>query len=114
MIIKGDFADVLIYLSQLFAKKKMNNIEIHGIHVKYLSCTMISSDPSTSSILNSFPPIDRIDHVDSISLLTDAGLDRSDVIVKIKWDSYEFTGNIDREKAETLIDLIDRSTFRYF
>ena len=34
--------------------------------------------------------------------------------VTIKWDSYEFTGRIDKDRAEFLIDLIDRSTFRYF
>lgn len=114
MIINGDFADVLIYLSQLFAKKKMREIEIHGIHLKYVSCTLIGSDQNTSNFLNDFPPIDKVDHVDSISLLTDAGEDKSAVPVTIKWDSYKFTGKIDKDKAELLIDLIDRSTFRYF
>ena len=114
MIINGDFADVLIYLSQLFAKKKMREIEIQGIHVKYLSCTLIGAVQKNSSILEDFPPIDKVDHVDSISLLTDAGEDKSSVQVTIKWESYEFTGKIDQERAEFLIDLIDRSTFRYF
>ena len=114
MIINGDFADVLIYLSQLFAKKKMREIEIHGIHVKYLSCTLIGAVQKNSSILEDFPPIDKVDHVDSISLLTDAGEDKSSVQVTIKWESYEFTGKIDQDRAEFLIDLIDRSTFRYF
>ncbi len=114
MIINGDFADVLIYLSQLFAKKKMREIEIQGIHVKYLSCTLIGAVQKNSSILEDFPPIDKVDHVDSISLLTDAGEDKSSVQVTIKWDSYEFTGKIDQDRAEFLIDLIDRSTFRYF
>ena len=114
MIINGDFADILIYLSQLFAKKKMREIEIHGIHVKYLSCTLIAIDQKNSRILEDFPPIDKVDHVDSISLLTDAGDDKSPVHVTIKWDTYEFTGRIDKDRAEFLIDLIDRSTFRYF
>jgi hypothetical protein len=114
VIIYGDFADVLIYLSQLFAKKKMREIEIQGIHVKYLSCTLIGAVQKNSSILEDFPPIDKVDHVDSISLLTDAGEDKSSVQVTIKWDSYEFTGKIDQDRAEFLIDLIDRSTFRYF
>jgi hypothetical protein len=114
VIINGDFADVLIYLSQLFAKKKMREIEIQGIHVKYLSCTLIGAVQKNSSILEDFPPIDKVDHVDSISLLTDAGEDKSSVQVTIKWDSYEFTGKIDQDRAEFLIDLIDRSTFRYF
>ncbi len=114
MIINGDFADVLIYLSQLFAKKKMREIEIQGIHVKYVSCTVIGTDQKNSRLLEDFPPLDRVDHVDSITLLTDAGQDKSSVSVTIKWDSYEFSGKIDRERAEFLIDLIDRSTFRYF
>ena len=114
MIINGDFADVLIYLSQLFAKKKMREIEIQGILVKYVSCTVIGTDQKNSRLLEDFPPLDRVDHVDSITLLTDAGQDKSSVSVTIKWDSYEFSGKIDRERAEFLIDLIDRSTFRYF
>ena len=114
MIINGDFADVLIYLSQLFAKKKMREIEIQGIHVKYLSYTLIGSDQKNSQILDDFPPVDKVDHVDSITLLTNAGEDKSSVQVTIKWGSYEFTGKIDKDKGEFFIDLIDRSTFRYF
>ena len=46
MQISGDFADVLTYLTMLFAKKKMKRIEISGYSIEYMSFRILGPDMS--------------------------------------------------------------------
>ena len=110
----GDFADVLTYLTMLFAKKKMKRIEISGYSIEYMSFRILGPDMSESGDSSEFPPVDNVDRVSCLTFSADIRKGDLSVIVSIRWDSYDFEGNISVEEARKFIDRIDQSTFRYF
>ena len=114
MQIPGDFADVLAYLAMLFAKKRMKQIEISGYGIEYTSYRILGQDMSESAEIAEFPPVDNVDRVSCLIISAGIKAGKAPVRLTIRWDFYEFEGNISEEEAGKFIDSIDQSTFRYF
>jgi hypothetical protein len=114
MRITGDFADVLTYLAMLFARKKMRQIEISGYGIEYTSYRILGKDMSESPDIAEFPPVDSVDRITCLVLLAGMRPGKAPVKVTIRWDFYDFDGNVSEEEAGRFIDRIDQSTFRYF
>ncbi len=112
--IEGDYSDVLTYLANLFSIKRIEGVDIDRFRVSYSGCDVIR-DASTGSSehITHMPERDDVDRIKLLSLNVD-GIGDSRIQVNIGWDSVVFIGNPDGEIARYFLEVLDKSTFRYF
>ena len=111
MQITDDFSLLLEYFSMLFAARKLQEVEIHGYHIKYSGVILL--DGKEEAFTKNFPLKDQLDKVKSLRILVNGKKSDEGVRVEISWDQVtgDFT-NIGEFKK--FLDLLDLSTFRYF
>ncbi|MGC8506558.1 MAG: hypothetical protein ACP5NK_07640 [Thermoplasmata archaeon] len=111
MRITDDFSLLLEYFSMLFAARKLQEVEIHGYHIKYSG--MILQDGKEESFTENFPLKEELDKVKSLHILVNGKVPEEWVDVEISWDHV--TGDFtDIKEFRKFLDLLDSSTFRYF
>lgn len=112
---EGDYSDLITYLSGLFGIKKIPAIEIENFRISYSSALILrSAAPGDEYIINRYPEKDERERMKSISLKVLGLSESGEITVTINWESVDFTPDPQRGMAETFIDVLDRSTFRYF
>lgn len=112
---QGDYADLITYLSGLFSIKKVPQIMIDKFVIKYKSSIVLSGWGNGQEYeISRYPDKDERERMKSLTLIVDGLLDSAESQVTLNWESVEFLPDPDFQKAEELIDVLDRSTFRYF
>ncbi len=113
MDVNGDFYDIVTYLSSLFSRKKLREVEISGYGVTYISFRYRPLNDPTYKCTKDFPDDNQIDKTEEISLDV-SGISKKPVRVKVSWDHYNFPPSLTSSQMNDFIASMDRSTFRYF
>ncbi|HLH86046.1 MAG TPA: hypothetical protein VKU79_04195 [Thermoplasmataceae archaeon] len=114
-IIEGDFYDLLVYFSNLFSHKKIREIFVDPYRIEYVGYRL-SSDlkDNTSSLRSAFPEKGDLDRIGALILAVKNLVPEGPVLVTLGWDSIKYDPDCDRKQINAMIDVLDRSTFRYF
>lgn len=116
MLLTGeDYSDLVTYLTGLFSIKKIPEILVDRFRIRYVSCFILEGPESTNGELaERFPENDERDRIKYVNFEV-AGLHPEEKsTVTINWDSIEIEPDIDQKTAIDFVDVLDRSTFRYF
>ena len=111
----GDYSDLIVYLAGLFSIKKIGEISIDRYRIRYES-SFIMEGNNTDRVFEtrSFPENDQRDRIKSMTLSV-RGMDNgNDSTVKITWDYIEIEPDVHAKAAREFVEILDRSTFRYF
>lgn len=110
-----DYSDIVTYFSNLFRIKRIREVNIDRYSIRYKSCELFQgNDINDTCTKVDFPEQVDIDRTRSISFqVTGISLDKI-TEVKISWDSVEMIPTPGEKDAEEFLNLLDRSTFRYF
>ena len=111
----GEKSELIVYLAGLYQKKQLREVTIDSYAVKYSSCVIIDSfDSNETHESMEFPEPDEKDRIKSISIRV-SGLNGSGSnMIHIDWDSVSIEPDVHPRLAREFIDVLDRSTFRYF
>ncbi|MEM0158850.1 MAG: hypothetical protein QXV22_05175 [Thermoplasmataceae archaeon] len=113
--VEGDFYDLLVYFSNLFAHKKIKEIQIEPYVVEYDGYYPVAASAEMDqNFLSSFPSKDDVDRIGALRLSVRNLIAESSVSVTLGWESITYDPEVDRKLIERMIDVFDRSTFRYF
>jgi len=109
--IEDDFSLILDYLSKLFAIKNIDVVDVHEISVRYVGkCEIINGEMVASE---SFPEIQNLDRIVSLDIMV-SNLDKSrELDLTISNDRF-YSNNCSMDELRKLVDIFDRSTFRFF
>lgn len=112
--VEGDYSDVLAYMARLFAIKKIREIKIDRFSVAWNAALVITdiTEGATSRIVD-LPDIDDVDRLKALELRV-GGLTDTEVTVTIDWDSVTVSNVDNQEIIDYFLDVLDKSTFRYF
>ncbi len=111
----GDYSDLVVYLAQLFQKKNMKVFNIDRYRIEYDSCFVIDNlDTLDGHLKAEFPKSDEIDRLKSLDLIVGGMNGNSMYRVNISWDSVTIEPDVHPKLAREFVDVLDRSTFRYF
>ena len=111
MQITDDFSLLLEYFSMLFAARKLQEVEIHGYHIKYGG--IILMDGKEESFTQNFPLKNQLDKIKTLRILVNGKGQEEGARVEISWD--QVTGDFtDIKEFKKFLDMLDLSTFRYF
>lgn len=112
--VEGDYSDVLVYMARLFAIKKIREIKIDRFSVAWNAALVITdiTEGATSRIVD-LPDIDDVDRLKALELRV-GGLTDTEVTVTIDWDSVTVSNVDNQEIIDYFLDVLDKSTFRYF
>lgn len=111
----GDYSDLVTYLTGLFQKKNMRHISIDRYGIDYHSCFVIDDLGTLDGHQShSYPSSDEKDRIKSIRLKVTGINGRAYHIVDIGWDSVTIEPDVHPKLAREFVDVLDRSTFRYF
>lgn len=108
--IDQDFSETLIYLSNLFGKKNMRAFDFNGFPIEFIDKEVITGNSRTVS---SDLPLAGEDVV-AIKLRVLGLNGREWEEVKIQNDAVISRGSVNAELLNDFIDVLERSTFRYF
>lgn len=110
-----DYSDLVTYLTGLFSIKKIPEILVDRFYIKYRSCFILNGpDTMEGEIIERFPEDDERDRIKYVVFHV-RNLHPTELsVVQINWDSIEITPDIDSNVAKDFVDVLDRSTFRYF
>lgn len=111
----GDYSDLVVYLAQLFHKKNMRTFLIDRYRIEYVSCFVIDDlDTMEGHRKNEFPDSDEIDRLRSLAVAVTGISGNSACRIEISWDSVTIEPDVHPKLAREFVDVLDRSTFRYF
>ncbi|MEM0157831.1 MAG: hypothetical protein QXN26_07235 [Thermoplasmataceae archaeon] len=111
----GDYSDLVTYLTGLFNIKKIKSVTIDRYTISYGSCYIIDDlDTASGHTTDEFPSDNEKDRVKSLLLHVSGINGRSSNTVEIGWDSVRIDPDVHPRLARDFIDMLDRSTFRYF
>jgi hypothetical protein len=111
----GDYSDLVTYLTGLFNIKQIKSVTIDRYTISYGSSYVIDDlDTAEGHITDEFPNENEKDRVKSVVLHVSGINGRSTNTVEIGWDSVRIEPDVHPRLAMDFIDLLDRSTFRYF
>lgn len=116
MLLSGeDYSDLVTYLTGLFSIKKIQEILVDRFLMKYDSCFVLAGPESEDGeLISRFPEDDERDRIKYV-VFTVKGLHPTETArVRINWDSIEIEPGVDEKVAYDFVDVLDRSTFRYF
>ncbi len=110
--VNDDYSEVLAYMANLFALKRIPSITMDRYTITYRSCAMMSG--IEEMIIREFPEKSAVDRIMSLELgLAVEGIE-DDYSMKIMWEFVEINPEIDSTIMQDFLSLLDRSTFRYF
>ncbi len=111
----GDYSDLLIYLAGLFSIKKIGEISIDKYQIRYESSFLIEGASNENGFeTRNFPENNQRDKIKSMTLSVRGVDNGNDSTVKITWDYVEIEPDVNVKAAREFIEILDRSTFRYF
>lgn len=116
MLLKGeDYSDLVTYLTGLFSIKKIPEILIDRYRIRYASSFILEGpDTESGELVSRFPEDDERDRIKFVDFTVKGLSPSGEAKVRINWDSIEITPDIEDRVARDFVDLLDRSTFRYF
>ncbi len=109
--VEDDYSDVLVYLCNLFSIKRVPSITVDRYRIDFGS---FSYAESGNLAVTDFPERGSAERISRINLLVTSETFPGEVKVEFAWDHADFAGDIDRKAATEFLDVLDRSTFRYF
>ncbi|MHB8396240.1 MAG: hypothetical protein ACYDAZ_05015 [Thermoplasmataceae archaeon] len=110
--VSDDYSEVLAYLANLFALKRIPSITLDRYTITYRSCSVMNRKEKT--IIREFPKKSEVDRIVSIELgITVDGIEE-DYSMKITWEYVEIIPEMDSAIMQDFLSMLDRSTFRYF
>lgn len=114
MDVKGDYSDILSYFSNLFAQNRVRRVSIDRFSLEYCSASILT-DTSSMKIITTedYPDRDAPDRVVSLRLNV-SGLSYKTVIVDMRDDCIGFSEDIEKTLKDYFLEVLDRSTFRFF
>ena len=111
----GDYSDLVIYLANLFQKKNMKRFLIDRYTIEYYSCFVIDNlETLDGHVKTEFPEGDEIDRLRNLAITVSGINGNSSCRVEISWDSVVIEPDVHPKLAREFVDVLDRSTFRYF
>ncbi len=116
MLLTGeDYSDLVTYLTGLFSIKKIPEILVDKFRIKYMSCFILEGPDSPEGVLvERFPEDDERDRIKYVNFEVTGLYPAGKSTVRINWDSVEIEPEVDMKVAEDFVEVLDRSTFRYF
>ncbi len=116
MLLTGeDYSDLVTYLTGLFSIKKLPEILVDRFRIRFVSCFILDGPESTSGKLaERFPEKDERDRIKFVNFEVSGLHPAQKSTVTINWDSIEIKPDLDPKSATDFVDVLDRSTFRYF
>ncbi len=110
-----DYSDLVTYLTGLFSIKKIPEILVDRFKIRFESCFILEGpDSEAGELVKRFPEDDERDRIKYVTFNV-KGLDANgDSTVTINWDYIEISPDVDEKIAHDFVDVLDRSTFRYF
>ena len=110
--VSDDYSEVLAYLANLFALKRIPSITLDRYTITYRSCSIMNRNEEV--IIREFPEKNAVDRLMSLELgLAVKGIE-GDYSMKITWEFVEINPEMDSAIMQDFLSLLDRSTFRYF
>lgn len=110
-----DYSDLVTYLTGLFSIKKIQEILVDRFRMRYESCFVLNgAETDEGALITRFPEDDERDRIKYVTFSVSGLKADTKSTVRINWDSVEITPDIDMNIARDYIDVLDRSTFRYF
>ncbi len=114
MDVEGDYSDILLYFSNLFAKNRVKSVNIDRFNMEYCEATvLVDVSNGRTEIWDDFPDKNAPDRVTSLSLLV-SGLKNSKVSLEIHNEFLRFNDDIAEPIVSYFLEVLDRSTFRFF
>ncbi len=111
MEIEDDFSLILDYLSRLFAIKRIESIDVHEISVRYVGKSELSDGKEIWS--TSFPDIESLDRIMSVTVSISKLRQGEELDLTLAHNEMS-SKKSSKEELEKLIEIFDRSTFRFF
>lgn len=110
-----DYSDLVTYLTGLFSIKKIPEILVDRFRMRYLSCFVLDGpETDEGELITRFPEDDERDRIKYVNFHVTGLHPEKESIVRINWDSVDIQPDIAENVARDYIDVLDRSTFRYF
>lgn len=110
-----DYSDLVTYLTGLFSIKKISEILVDRFRIKYVSCFILEGpDSNGGELAERFPENDERDRIKYVVFEVSGLHPQTKTVVRINWDSIEIDPDVDMKIATDFVDVLDRSTFRYF
>ena len=110
-----DYSDLVTYLTNLFSIKKIPEILVDRFKMRYKSCFILEGPESEKGeLISRFPEDDERDRIKYVTFSVWGLHPSEEATVVINWDSIEIVPDIDLKSAHDFVDVLDRSTFRYF
>ncbi len=110
-----DYSDLVTYLTGLFSIKKIPEILVDRFILTYNSCYILDgADSDRGELIQRFPEDDERDRIKYVVFDVRNLHPTEDSVLRINWDSIEITPDVDMKVAKDFVDVLDRSTFRYF
>ena len=114
-ISEGDYYDLITYLTGLFGIKKIPEVSIDKYKIKFGRASLIkSADTGETLNIERFPEKEERDRIKSLSLEVSGISPGNRMSVDINWDFVEFSPEPNVKDAREFLEVLDRSTFRYF
>jgi|GEM_PF-1899850 hypothetical protein len=114
-ISEGDYYDLITYMAGLFGIKKLPEVSIDKYRIKYGKASIVkSADTGEVEHIKRFPEKHERDRIKSLSLEVSGITPGNKMNVDINWDFVEFTPETNIRDAREFLEVLDRSTFRYF
>ena len=111
MRINDDFAIILDYISKLFAIKHLRTVDVHEISVSYVGKGEMVDGIVVYS--TSFPEKDKLDRLVSMDVSISKLRPNTEITVSISFDKIS-SEDCNEKELRQIIDIFDRSTFRFF
>ena len=115
--VKGDFYDILTYYVNLFATKKIKEIDVFDFTIYYSGHSIITSaDMGLSEYFDEFPDKKRgLDRVDAIHFQVKKKAEPEvNFSCAISFDHISYEDSVMPETMAEFIESLDKSTFRFF
>lgn len=110
-----DYSDLVTYLTGLFSIKKIPEILVDRFRMRYISCFVLDGpETDAGKLITRFPEDDERDRIKYVNFSVSGLHPEKNSTVRINWDSVDIEPDIDEKIANDYIDVLDRSTFRYF
>ncbi|MCL5802552.1 MAG: hypothetical protein ACYCSA_10600 [Thermoplasmataceae archaeon] len=114
-ISEGDYYDLITYLTGLFGIKKIPEVSIDKYKIKFDKASIVvSADTGELCHIDRFPEKEERDKIKSLSLEVSGISPGNRMNVSINWDFVEFQPDPNVRDAREFLEVLDRSTFRYF
>lgn len=102
-------------MAGLFGIKKLPEVSIDKYRIKFGKASLVkSADTGEVMHIDRFPEKHERDRIKSLSLEVSGITPGNKLNVIINWDFVEFTPEADIKAAREFLEVMDRSTFRYF